>query len=933
MPGGAPPDEWASVDRVVVDAAALADPEELVTAFRDAANAGHSKVIEVATPFETVPDQTDERPPYTVGVGHRFLLDELHHLVWSNAIDAREQNAPGWSLVDEAVSHGATVGGAGDVVLADGTEVWLDGGPLRYFEPVDGVPILHAVAVATGTPRVPLTNQTDAALAADQVAAVTHHSGTARIIAPAGSGKTRVLTERARHLIDGWRLPASAVCLVAFNKRAQEEMRERTSDLGGLQVRTLNSIALAIVNGTAPFATRPERCNTIDEPEVRRLLQRFVATPRRRNTDPLAAWIEALGLVRLGLVEPAHAEASYGGDIDGFTEVFPQYQAALVRARSVDFDAQIDRAITILLTDPLARRTAQAACRVLLVDEFQDLTPAHLLLVRLLAGPAGSVFGVGDDDQTIYGYNGADPAWLIDYATWFPGAGEHPLEVNYRCPAGVVEIADRLLRHNLRRVPKTITAGSTATDGGSGWSVAGGGDEVAATVDAVAASLATGLPPSDVAVLTRVNAVLAPVMVGLIEAGVPVSGGVGAEFADRTAVRAALAWLRLASGRPFTSDDIGETLRRPSRSLHPRIAEWVGEQRDVAGLVRLSERLTNERDAQRVVEFAGDIGRLQSLLEQGATTGQVVDALIDEVGLGGAVATLDDKRHGMNRGSQSDDLLAIRQLAALQRNPALFEKWLRDRLMTKRSVDGVTLATVHRVKGQEWPSVVVHQASADQFPHRLADDEEEERRLFHVAITRASSEVTIVPGELPSPFVAELTTEPPDPDTLRAQRQVTTRRELTASRPKRDRPDHPLLDRSRVLAVVGMVLVDQGQEWTIVDLEPQAALAACGDATRRFPLGTKVETLGRQRGELGPRPGEVDDSAALAFDSLRRFRDRARDGKPAYTVFDDKTLAAIADRLPGDLGELSGVKGVGPAKLEQYGEDVLAVIASVVSSP
>lgn len=931
-PGGAIPDDWSAVERIVVDGDVLADPADTVTVLRDASIAGRSQVIELVVPFDDPPEQVDDRPAYAVGVEHRFLLDELHHLVWSNALDVRDVDRPRWWAVDAAIAEGATVAGAGDVVLDDGTEVWLDAGPIRFHDPVDGVPVIHAVAVEAGRPRVPLTNGTNAALAPDQLAAVTHRAGTARIIAPAGSGKTRVLTERARHVIAGWRLPPSAVCLVAFNKRAQEEMRERTADLPGLQVRTLNSIALAIVNGTAPFAARSHRCTTIDEPEVRRLLQRFVATPRRRNTDPLAPWIEALGLVRLGLVDPAAAEARYGGDVAGFAEVFPRYQAALDHDRVVDFDAQIDRAITILLTDPAARRAAQAACRVLLVDEFQDLTPAHLLLVRLLAGPAGSVFGVGDDDQTIYGYNGADPAWLIDYSTWFPGAGSHPLEVNYRCPEGVVEVADRLLRHNVRRVPKTIRAASADPHGAPGWSVATGDDEVAATIGAVTSALASGRSPRDIAVLTRVNAVLAPVMVGLIEAGVPVSGGVGAEFAERTAVRAALAWLRLASGRPFAADDITEALRRPSRSLHPRIGEWAGEQRDVDGLVRLADRLTNERDAERVADFAGDVGRLQTLLGRGATTRSVVDSLVDEIGLGGAVATLDDKRHGMNRGSQSDDLLALRQLAGLQPDASSFEGWLRDRLLSKRSSEGVTLATVHRVKGQEWPAVVVHQASADQFPHRLADDDEEERRLFHVAITRASAEVTIVPGGRPSSFVGELTTEPPDPETLRARtRAAHTDPTASRARTKRDRPDHPLLDRRRVMAVVGTVLVDQGQEWTIVDLEPQAALAACGEATRRFPLGSKVETLGRQRGELGPRPGEVEAAAALAFDSLRRFRDRARDGKPAYTVFDDKTLAAISDRLPTDLDELAGVKGVGPAKLEQYGDDVLGVIAEATS--
>ena len=144
------------------------------------------------------------------------------------------------------------------------------------------------------------------------------------------------------------------------------------------------------------------------------------------------------------------------------------YRQALAREDAVDFDEQVQLAIELLLGDAAVRATARRACGVLLVDEFQDLAPAHLLLVRLLAGPDGAVFGVGDDDQTIYGYNGADPAWLIDFAELFPGAGMHPLEVNYRCPGGVVEVADRLLRHNRRRVAKTIRS---AKPGEVGWSV------------------------------------------------------------------------------------------------------------------------------------------------------------------------------------------------------------------------------------------------------------------------------------------------------------------------------------------------------------------------------------------------------------------------------------------------------------------------------
>ncbi len=338
----------------------------------------------------------------------------------------------------------------------------------------------------------------------------------------------------------------------------------------------------------------------------------------------------------------------------------------------------------------------------------------------------------------------------------------------------------------------------------------------------------------------------------------------------------------------------------------------------------MADRLTNERDATRVTEFAGDIARLQQMAAAGATSSRLFNALIDDIGLGGAVATLDNSRRGMNRSAQGDDLTALRQLARQHDDVATFERGCDEHLAVRRDPDGVMLSTVHRVKGQEWPHVVVHLADSDQYPHRLADEHEEERRLFHVALTRASANATIVSGMSPSPFVAELTTEPPEhaplpPEPVRASATPTRRRPEPS--------DHPLLDRGRVMAVPGLVLVDQGHEWVITELEPEAAVAERDGATRRFAIGAKVETRGRQRGTLGPRPGDVDTSSALVFDRLRSFRDRVRQGKPAYTVFDDKTLAAIASALPDDLDQLADVKGVGPAKLEQYGDDVLTLVA------
>lgn len=918
-PGASIPVEWGDAQRIVIDPSA--DPRPMLEVLRTAARTATSLVIElVGSAFDPgrPVDEADSREPYEVGVAHHFAREELHHLVWSNSIDLRDPDSPGWRAIDAAVALGALLEGDGDVRLPDGSAAWLDGGPFRHLDPIDGVAVVHVVTLEHGRLDPPGANVTDAELAPDQRAAVTHAGGAARIIAPAGSGKTRVLTERARHLIDVWRVPPSAVTLVAFNKRAQEEMRSRTSDLPGLQVRTLNSIALAIVNGTPPFAPQASRWLTIDESEVRRILGRLVETPRKLNVDPIAPWIDAIGLVRLGLVDPASAEIRYGGDVDGLVEVYPKYLSAMDRDGVVDFDGQIHRAIRVLLAQPEARRAAQRASRILLVDEFQDLTPAHLLLVRLLAAPGGAVFGVGDDDQTIYGYNGADPAWLIDFAAWFPTAGDHPLEVNYRCPTGVVEAVDRLLRHNRRRVPKQVRAFAT---GSGGLSTVVDPDPVGRTRDVVIGAIDDGVAPAEIAVLARVNASLAPVQAALSAAGVPISGGVGAEFLERTAVRSVLAWLRLASDGAFDAADLGEALRRPSRGLHPRIRDWVAEQRDVDGLLRLAGRLTNGKDATKVEEFADTIRRLQSLRRAGVPTRRLVDELVTGVGLAGAVGTLDLTRTGMNRSAQGDDLTAVAHLARLHRDPSTFESWLREHLTSRRDPNGVVLSTVHRVKGQEWPVVVVHLADHDQYPHRLADDVEEERRIFHVAITRASQRAIVV-AERPSPFIAELTTEPPPPSVEAAPRRVAS-----ATRPADGAAiDHPLADRKRVIAAPGLVLVDQGQEWVVTSLDPSGALAERNGARRTFRFGTRVSTSGRQRGELVDLPSGLEPASALVFDRLRAFREQARAGRPAYTVFADRTLIAIAVALPTDLGAFGSIPGIGPAKMDQYGDDVVDLV-------
>src|SRR5690606_23396512 len=142
-------------------------------------------------------------------------------------------------------------------------------------------------------------------------------------------------------------------------------------------------------------------------------------------------------------------------DIPDFANVYRRYRTALADRGEADFSEQIFGAIEALCADPALRAHWQSKCRHLLVDEFQDLTPAYVLLIRLLASPGLNVFGVGDDDQVIYGYSGATPGVLIGFHRLFPGAGARGLEVNYRSPSDVVEAAGHLRGYNSRSVEKT----------------------------------------------------------------------------------------------------------------------------------------------------------------------------------------------------------------------------------------------------------------------------------------------------------------------------------------------------------------------------------------------------------------------------------------------------------------------------------------------
>lgn len=799
-----------------------------------------------------------DHPPWKLSPRFSFPLERLRFLCFTNNYDARTGDLVWWWAV-KARRIGARPQGPGDVVLADGTSAWIDGGPRGPLDPLD-LPVLHGEAIELGSSLpVPPPGSPEAGLAPDQTAAVAHASGPARIIAPAGSGKTRTLTARMRHLRDVHRIDPEHLLALAYNERAAAELRERLR-ADRSTARTIHSLGWQILREARPGL------GLIEEAEARRVVDRLVSTPKRANTDPIAPYLEALQAVRSGLRDPAVVEAERD-DVPGFAASFAPYRAALYAAGAVDHGEQVYGAIEALLADPVLRAGWQARCRHLLVDEFQDLTPAYVVLIRLVASPQLDVFGVGDDDQVIYGYDGADPGFLIDFDSLFPGAASHALEVNYRCPPDIVSAAGKLLAYNKRRIAKTIRPARDDEAPDALTIHTGPGDELAAeAADIVERWIGGGAVPGDIAVLARVNSSLIPVKAALVERQIATNDLVTAQSLHRTVLRALFAWMRIGM-RPDSIDrsDALEAIVRPGRKLN-RIARELIRRRSLsseelravgAGLAGVQadrwDGLCDDVDAVTAMATGGDAAKL-------------IRFLVRDIGLGAAARDLDSGRGNAARSAHHDDLVAIERAAVLHRRLGDFAAWLSRSLDRPSSPRGVTLSSVHRVKGMEWDDVVVFGVDRGSMPHDLAADLEEERRVFHVALTRARRRVVVMADRArPSRFLDELAADAP---------------------------------------------------------------VAHGAPGPQDDAGGRIDEASRRQPEIEPVGREIDGKTAALVCSLKEWRleTSRRLGVPAFVVLHDRTIAEIAARKPSTERQLLAVPGIGTGKLESYGDDILAVV-------
>jgi DNA helicase-2/ATP-dependent DNA helicase PcrA len=656
----------------------------------------------------------------------------------------------------------------------------------------------------------PRAMQVLAGLDPEQSAAAVAVRGPVCILAGAGTGKTRAITHRIAYAVATGAVQAETVLAVTFTARAAGELRTRLRALGagGVQARTFHAAALRQLSYFAPQILGGPM------PDVASNSIRWVSQAANRlrlKTDKteLRDLASEIDWAKSSLISPAEyavaaakANRSISLTAGRVAEVYAGYEEVKRRNNEIDFSDLLLIMAGALEEIPEIARTVRAQYRYFVIDEYQDVSPIQQRLLDAWLGGRQDLCVVGDANQTIYSFAGARPSYLLEFDTRYPDAQVIRLERDYRSTPQIVELANRLISAGDASQLAHLRLVGQRPDGPKP-TFAEHDDEVAeaAAVASTAKRLiGEGTPPSEIAVLFRINAQSEAYEQALTEAGIPYVLRGGEKFFERAEVRQAMVLLRGAARADDGSVPLPESVAEVLSSVgwnaeHPPPGGAARERwESLAALVNLAEQRLVEQPEARLDEFNAD----------------------------------------------------LEQRASSQHAP---------------TVQGVTLASLHSAKGLEWDAVFLVGLTDQTMPIQHADTPEqlaEERRLFYVGITRARQRLMLSWALARNPGQA-----------------------------RRRRP-------SRFLD----------------GLRP-------GSATR--PVGSSAK-----------KTKAVPQSAdAATFGRLRVWRKKQAEaqGVPAYVVFSDATLVAIADRAPADDGELAQVPGVGPTKLERYAEPVLAVLA------
>jgi DNA helicase-2/ATP-dependent DNA helicase PcrA len=613
------------------------------------------------------------------------------------------------------------------------------------------------------TPRIPPMTEYLAPLNKEQRQAVEALDGPLLVLAGAGTGKTRVLTTRFAHILLSKKAFPNQVLAVTFTNKAAREMRERvTAILGqpaeGLWLGTFHALCARMLRRHAEFAGLSANFTILDADDQLRLLKQVMDASRidtkRWTPGSVMALIQrwkdrGLTLARVG-VEAADDDATAVA-----RNAYAAYQARLLALNAADFGDLILHVTEILRTQPDILVQYHRTFRYLLVDEYQDTNLVQYLWLRLLAQGHGNICCVGDDDQSIYSWRGAEVENILRFEKDFEGARIVRLESNYRSTAPILAAASGLIAHNTGRLGKTLRVGRKDAEGGEKVSVVGlwDSDEEARMVgERIERFRREGHPLSEIAVLVRAGFQTRAFEERLIVLGVPYRVVGGLRFYERQEIRDAVAYMR-AMSRPADDLAFERIVNVPRRG--------VGDSglRAMHDLAR-AEGLPLSRAAARLAETGAIKGRARSALDELFRGLAAWHGMLEREGHVVTVATMLDESGYTEMWKQDKSPEApgrLENLRELVRALADFETldgFLDHVALVMENEDDsnpdrVSLMTLHGAKGLEFDTVFLPGWEEGIFPNQRSLDEsgekglEEERRLAYVGLTRARRHAVI----------------------------------------------------------------------------------------------------------------------------------------------------------------------------------------------
>ncbi|RSJ63869.1 DNA helicase PcrA [Streptococcus gordonii] len=596
-----------------------------------------------------------------------------------------------------------------------------------------------------------------------QAEAVQTTEGPLLIMAGAGSGKTRVLTHRIAYLIDEKMVNPWNILAITFTNKAAREMRERAEKLKteaqDCLIATFHSMCVRILRREADHIGYNRNFTIVDPGEQRTLMKRIL---KNLNLDP-KKWNERaiLGTIsnaKNDLIDEV-AYANLAGDM--YTEIvakcYTAYQKELRQSEAMDFDDLIMLTLRLFDQNPDVLTYYQQRYQYIHVDEYQDTNHAQYQLVKLLASRFKNICVVGDADQSIYGWRGADMQNILDFEKDYPEAKVVLLEENYRSTKTILQAANEVIRNNRNRRPKNLW---TQNEDGEEIIYYRANDEqdealfVARTIDQLSRE---GYSHKDFAVLYRTNAQSRTVEEALLKSNIPYTMVGGTKFYSRKEIRDVISYLNLIAN-PSDNISYERVVNEPKRGVGPgtveKIRDFASSQEisllDASANILLSP--VKGKAAQAVYDFANMLLDLRERLDDYTVT-ELVEAVLEKTGYAAALvaqATLESQARIEN----IEEFLSVtKNFDESPDNPAeesgldKLSRFLNDLALIADTDDGdtesseVTLMTLHAAKGLEFPVVFLIGMEENVFPlSRASEDEdelEEERRLAYVGITRA----------------------------------------------------------------------------------------------------------------------------------------------------------------------------------------------------